>query len=82
LKKNKEICYLRVEDVQNGSAVGNAVEQHGESDGADHNDASVLGAVHFVRSGVAAVLRRRQQSIPERLRKNSSFREVTKPHKK
>ena len=62
---SKNRRYLWVEDVQNGGAVGNAVEQHGESDGADHNDASVLGTVHTVRCGVAAVLRRGQQSIPE-----------------
>lgn len=56
--------HLGVEDVQNGGAVGDAVEQHGERDRADDDDAAVLGAVDSVRSGVAAVFRRRQQGVP------------------
>lgn len=61
---NERMSHLRVEDVQNGGTIGDTVEQHGEGDGADHDDATVLGAIYLVRRGVAAVLRGRQQRIP------------------
>ena len=61
---SQALTHLRVEDVEDGSAVGDAVEQNDQGDGGHDDDAAVLRAIDRVRRGVAALLRRRQQRIP------------------
>lgn len=62
--KQRSDPHLGVENIEDGGAVGDAVQQHGHGDGGHYDHAAVLRTVDTVGRGVAAVLGRRQQRVP------------------